>query len=81
LKHYKRVALINHGAGDVEFGRAHAKEFAAVFNLTYAEIPGDLEYFRRLLVGPWDASDFLRLEPGQSFTAQPFLALHAISLP
>ena len=81
LKHYKRVALINHGAGDVEFGRAHAKEFAEVFNLTYAEIPGYLDYFRRLLMGPWEATDFLRLEPGQSITAQPFLALHAISLP
>jgi len=81
LKHYKRVALINHGAGDVEFGRAHAKEFAEVFNLAYAEIPGDLDYFRRLLLGPWEETDFLRLEPGQSITAQPFLALHAISLP
>jgi hypothetical protein len=81
LKHYKRVALINHGAGDVDFGRAHAREFAEVFNLTYEEIPGDLEYFRRLLVGPWPETDFLRIEPGQSLTAEPFLALHAISLP
>jgi hypothetical protein len=81
LKHYKRVALINHGAGDVELGRAHAREFADRFGLSYAEVPGSLEYVRRLVTGPWDDDDFVITPPGQPISPTPFMALHPISLP
>ncbi len=81
LKNYKRVALINHGAGDTEAGRAHAREFAEVFALDYAEIPGSLDYVRRLVQGPWDDGDFVRMPPGSTLTQSPFLDLHSISLP
>ena len=81
LKNYKRVALINHGAGDTKAGRAHAKEFAEVFDLDYAEIPGSLEYIHRLVCGPWDEVDFVRVEPGGSLGQSPFLGLQSIGLP
>ena len=81
LKNYKRVVLINHGVGDIALGRAHTQEFAEVFELEPGEIPGSLEYLRRLVTGPWDSVDFLRLEPGASINASPFLDLQAISLP
>ncbi len=81
LKNYKRVVLINHGVGDIELGRAHTEEFAAVFELESGEIPGSLDYLRRLVSGPWDAADFLRLEPGSTIHASPFMNLHAINLP
>ena len=81
LKHYKRVALINHGAGDVELGRAHAHEFAELFGLSYAEVPGSLEYLRRLVNGPWDNDDFVIVPPGHPISPTPFMTLHAISLP
>ncbi len=81
LKNYKRVALINHGAGDTKVGRAHAREFAEVFGLAYAEIPGSLDYVRRLVQGPWDDVDFVRVEPGSMLSQSPFLALHSIALP
>jgi hypothetical protein len=81
LKHYRRVALILHGAGDVEVGRAHAREFAETFGLAYAEIPGSLEYLRRLAQGPWDDGDFLQTPAGQAVSSAPFLGLHSISLP
>ena len=81
LKHYKRVALIDHGAGDVEFGRAHAREFAETFGLAYAEIPGSLDYVRRLVNGPWDHDDFVTVPPGSPISPTPFMTLHAISLP
>ena len=81
LKHYARIAFIDHGAGDVALGRAHAKEFAETFGKRYEEIPGDLDYLRRLVHGPWVETDFLRVEPGTAIDASPFLALHSISLP
>jgi hypothetical protein len=81
LKHYKRVALILHGAGDAEVGRAHAREFAEVFGLEYAEIPGSLDYLRRLAQGPWDDVDFLHTPAGQAVCSAPFLGLQSISLP
>jgi hypothetical protein len=81
LKHYTRIAFIDHGAGNVALGRAHAKEFAETFGKRYEEIPGDLGYLRRLVHGPWAETDFLRVEPGTAIDASPFLALHSISLP
>jgi len=80
LKNYTRVALIDHGAGDLDVGRAHAKEFAEVFRLSYAEIPGSLDYIRRLVHGPWDADDFVVVEPGNPISPTPFMALHSITL-
>jgi hypothetical protein len=81
LKHYTRIAFIDHGAGDVELGRTHAKEFAETFGKRYEEIPGDLGYLRRLVCGPWDTGEFLAIPPGTSIEPAPFLGLHSISLP
>jgi uncharacterized protein DUF1638 len=81
LKNYKRVALIDHGAGDMAAARAHAQEMAEVFGLTYVEVPGSLEYIRRLVNGPWDADDFVLVKPGDPISPTPFMTLHSISLP
>jgi hypothetical protein len=81
LKNYRRVVLINHGVGDIALGRAHTEEFAALFELESGEIPGSLEYLRRLVAGPWDSADFLRIEPGAPSGSSPFFGLHHISLP
>jgi hypothetical protein len=80
LKNYSRVALINHGVGNIEAARTHAREMAEVFRLSYAEIPGSLEYVLRLVHGPWDGDDFVLIEPGRAIDPSPFLNLHAISL-
>jgi len=80
LKNYSRVAVIDHGAGDISAARAHAKEFAEVFGLSYAEVLGSLEYVRRLVNGPWDNDDFLTVPPGTPISPTPFMTLHAISL-
>jgi len=80
LKNYKRVALIDHGAGNMEVGRAHAKEMAEVFGLAYEEIPGSLDYLRRLVHGPWD-DDFIRVPPGSAIDPFPYMTLHSIALP
>jgi hypothetical protein len=81
LKNYKRVALIDHGVGDMQAARAHAAEMAEVFGLAYQEIPGSLEYIRRLVNGPWDDGDFVVVEPGTAISPTPFMMLHTIALP
>jgi hypothetical protein len=50
--------------------RARAMENAAVLKKQYEEIPGDLEYFRELLRGPYTEEKFLRLNPGETFTQE-----------
>ena len=81
LKNYTRVALINHGVGDIRAARAHAHEMAELFHLSYAETPGSLDYLARLVRGPWDGDDFVMIGPGRAIEPSPFLNLHAISLP
>ena len=81
LKHYTRIAFIDHGVGDVDLGRAHAREFAETFGKRYEEIAGDLGYLRRLVSGPWDNGDFLTIPPGAAIDQAPFLGLHSIGLP
>ncbi len=80
LKNYSRVALINHGVGDIEAARTHAREMAEVFNLSVVEILGSLDYIRRLVQGPWDGEDFVVIRPGRAIESSLFLDLHAISL-
>ena len=81
LKNYERVALIDHGVGDMDAARAHAREMAEVFNLSYMEIPGSLDYVGRLIQGPWDNDDFVVVQPNTVISASPFLSLHSIALP
>ncbi|MFI5340685.1 MAG: DUF1638 domain-containing protein [Candidatus Methylomirabilales bacterium] len=81
LKNYTRVALIDHGVGDMQAARAHAAEMAEVFGLSYVEIPGSLEYVRRLVTGSWDTDDFVIMQPGSPISPTSFMTLHAIGLP
>ena len=54
---------------------------AEVFDLSYAEIPGSLDYVGRLVHGPWDNDDFVVVQPNTVISAAPFLSLHSIALP
>ncbi len=81
LKNYKRVAFVDHGAGDGAVGRAHAREMAEFFGLEYAAVPGSLDYLRRLACGPWDEVDFVHVSAGHAVSAEPFFGLQSIALP
>jgi hypothetical protein len=70
LKHYTHIALIDTGVEEMAPLRARAMENAAVLKKQYEEIPGDLEYFRELLRGPYTEEKFLRLNPGETFTQE-----------
>jgi hypothetical protein len=81
LKHYTRVGFVDLGVGDVAAGRAHAREMADLCGLAYVEVRGSLAYLRRLVHGPWDETDFVRIAPGEAVSATPFFDLQHISLP
>ena len=71
MANYKRLALINTGAYELEKYRAYAQQTAEQFNLRYEEIEGSEAIVRKLLEGPWD-DEFVVLQPGQSFTLDHF---------
>jgi hypothetical protein len=73
LKHYKSITLINTGAGDIESLRARARENCTELGKTYREIPGSLDYFRRLMFGPHASEDFLVIPAGVEVTEEMFL--------
>ena len=70
LKHYTHIALIDTGVAEMAPLRARAMENAAVLKKRYEEIPGNLDYFRELLHGPYAEEKFLRLRPGETFTQE-----------
>jgi hypothetical protein len=50
--------------------RARAMENASVLKKRYEEIPGNLDYFRELLRGPYAEEKFLRLRPGEKLAQE-----------
>jgi hypothetical protein len=75
LKHYTHIALIDTGAGDIEALRTRALENCHILKKEYLEIKGSLDYFRKLIYGPYDKSDFLEIAPGEEVTERMFLEL------
>lgn len=74
LRNYTRIALVDTGVGDIEDLRARAQENARFFGMIYEEIEGrSLEYFVKLMDGPYDDAEFLRLQPGEAVTQQMFM--------
>jgi hypothetical protein len=74
LKHYTHIAFINTGFGNMESLRSRAQENAAFFKKAYEEIPGSLDYFVKLIRGPYEERDFFYLAPGQEITQEMYLA-------
>ena len=74
LKHYTRIALIDTGVVDIEPLRARAQENARFFGMRYEELQGrSLDYFVKLMDGPYEETEFLRLNPGETVTQEMFL--------
>jgi len=72
LKNYTRIALVESELGMGESHRRHAQENARFLNLKYEEIKGSLEFFRKIIRGPWD-KDFVVLKPGEEAIQEMFL--------
>jgi hypothetical protein len=72
LKNYTRIALVESELGMEEAHRKHARENARFLNLKYEEIQGSLEFFRKIIQGPWNR-DFVVLKPGEEAKQEMFL--------
>lgn len=73
LKHYTHIAFINTGLGDLESLMARARENAEFFKKAYEEIPGSLDYFVKLVRGPYEKEAFFYLAQGQQITQEMYL--------
>jgi hypothetical protein len=74
LKHYTRIALINTGVAEIEPLRKRAQENAEFFNMNYQEIEGvSLEYFVKLMDGPYLDTEFLGLKSGEVVTQEMYM--------
>lgn len=64
--HYTSIAYTDLGDGPVQDSRDQAIASAGFMGMQFKEYPGDDGLLRRLLAGPWDASEFLTVAPGQT---------------
>lgn len=63
LKHYTHITLIK--SGNVEPCLVEqARRNATFFGKRYEEIPGSMDYFRKIVDGPYDPADFFIIPPG-----------------
>jgi len=74
LKHYTPISLINTGVGSIESLRKRAQENARVLKKEYKEIRGNLDFFKKLIRGPYSTGDFLFLKPGLKITQEMSLS-------
>lgn len=61
--HYRTLALLDTGAGDVEKLSEQVKPLAEALHLERKTIPATLDYCTRLFLGPWDEESFVRFAP------------------
>jgi hypothetical protein len=74
LKHYTHIVLIDTGVADLAPLRERAKENTAFFDMQYVEIEGkSLEYFFKLVNGPYRSDEFIVLKPGEIITQEMFI--------
>lgn len=73
--HYARIAVIDTGAYDLPPILQKAEELAGALGLRCEVLPGNLDYLRALLTGPWPETRFLTLSPGMTVESGMLSAL------
>jgi hypothetical protein len=72
FKNYTRIMLVDTGLSLLESHREHAKKNARFLDLRFEEVKGSLEFFEKMLRGPWN-DGFIILKPGEEVTQKLFL--------
>ena len=73
LEHYSHIAFINTGYDDIENARIKAKENAFFFKKKYKELNGTLNYFKKIIYGPYDEEYFFFFKKGEKINSNIFL--------
>lgn len=68
---YTRAAYTDLGDGPTANAEQETRSSARELGLRFEHIPGDDRLLARLLLGPWDAADFLTVPPGQTLEGCP----------
>lgn len=74
MKHYTRIVFIDTGVDTFECYRTIARQNAEFLGVTYEEVKGSPEMFKKLVLGPW-GKDFLILRPNQAVLQEMFFDL------
>ncbi|MEM5786916.1 MAG: DUF1638 domain-containing protein [Syntrophobacteraceae bacterium] len=62
LEHYTHITLIRTGNVDENLVE-RARKNAEFFSKQYSQFDGSMDYFNRIVHGPWDRDDFLLISP------------------
>ena len=73
LKHYTHIVLIGSKGSDMAKLRERARKNAEFLEMEYEEVEGSDLYFRKLLFGPYDPTEFVCVPPGEKIPQKPFL--------
>ncbi|MBW1700560.1 MAG: DUF1638 domain-containing protein [Deltaproteobacteria bacterium] len=73
LKHYTHIALIDAGVSDPGPLRERAMENARIFKKEYQEIQGSMDYFKKIIQGPYADEDFFFIKPSSAIPQEIFL--------
>lgn len=63
--HYRTLAILNCGVGDVSGLMARTRDISAALGLEQLEVRGTLNYLTELLSGPWPEERFITVAPGE----------------
>jgi len=73
IRNYRYISYVSTIAGDSEKYRTCARKNAEFFGKEFIEYPGSDQYFRKILYGPYQEPDFIRIEPGAIVKQKDFL--------
>ncbi len=74
MKHYTRIVFIDTGVYALESYRNEARRNAQFLGVTFEEVKGSPDMFRKLVCGPWE-KDFLILDQNQPIEQEMFFDL------
>lgn len=66
--HYRRLMVIDTKAYELKDVLETTRAFAETIGLTHEQHSGSLRFISKLLTGPWNAEEFIILEPGNELT-------------
>jgi len=74
LKNYTRIVLVHAHGDDREALRKRGEENAEFLGMDFEEVESCDNYFRKLIFGPYEEDEFIKVGPGEKVKMGPFLS-------